>query len=119
MSAHDSAVGDDRAPDRYTGHGRETIDRMRDLARFMSGGPLAGDRAFWVHCVATALKYHDRAERKGPKDEDIAKMRWYLQMARHAAGTDVDPRASRPGFVPYEQQPVDMEFLAAVQRCTP
>jgi len=55
--SNDSPTGHDRAPDRYSGQGRETIDRMRDLAHEMFTNPKAADEAFAFHCIATALKY--------------------------------------------------------------
>jgi hypothetical protein len=69
----DSVTGFDRAPARYSAHGRETIDRIRDVL---------GDTGF----VAT---------------EDMAKANWYRQMADHVAYGTLDPRAGREGFEPY------------------
>lgn len=88
----DSAVGFDRAPDRYTGHGRETIDRIRDRL---------GDALFVGFCLGNAMKYEDRAGRKDPTEQDLAKARWYRQMAEHVQEGTADPRADRSGFVAY------------------
>jgi hypothetical protein len=106
---NDTPTGHDRAPDRYTGQGRETIDRMRDLAWATGLNP---DEVFGFFCLATALKYHDRAGLKGDADEDLAKMRWYRAMALHAlTGRHPDPRADRPGFVPYSPLPLTPDLL--------
>lgn len=51
------------APERYTGQGRETIDRMRDLAHEVFDDPATADRAFAFYCLANAMKYEDRAGR--------------------------------------------------------
>jgi hypothetical protein len=104
----------ERAPDRYMATGRETIDRMRDLAHVAARkmcGHLAGpedladvaDAFFAYHCEATALKYADRAGLKGDADPDLVKRRFYLDMAAHVRGEGPDPRANRPGFVPYRR----------------
>ena len=102
----DTPTGFDRAPDRYMGQGRETIDRMRDAAgelfeRGLERGLSLGDAAFYVHCVLTAMKYEDRAGRKGDAREDNEKAMWYRRMANHLLGFGPDPRAARPGFQPY------------------
>lgn len=102
----DTAHGFDRAPHRYSAHGRETIDRMRDVAgelfeRAMLHGLEPGDAAFYVHCVLTAMKYEDRAGRKGDAKPDHDKAIWYRRMANHLLGVGPDPRASRPDFQPY------------------
>lgn len=108
----DTTTGHDRAPDRYTGQDRETIDRMRDLAWATCTGT-DPDEMFAFHCLATALKYHDRAGLKGDADEDLAKMRWYRAMALHAlTGEHPDPRADRPGFAPYSVRPLTADVLA-------
>lgn len=88
----DSATGFDRAPDRYSAKGRETIDRIRDDL---------GDEGFIAFCVGNAAKYEDRAGLKGSADEDMKKARWYRTMAAHVRGEGPDPRAERPNFVPY------------------
>lgn len=98
----DSATGHERAPERYMATGRETIDRMRDLAREIFGDPDLADMAFAFHCLATALKYADRAGLKGDADVDRAKADWYSQMVDHVLdGTD-DPRSGRPDFEPWQ-----------------
>lgn len=43
--AADSIDGFDRAPDRYTGDGRETIDRIRDALRAAMADPSNHRRA--------------------------------------------------------------------------
>jgi thymidylate synthase (FAD) len=88
----DSATGFDRAPDRYSAKGRETIDRLRDDL---------GDEGFVAFCVGNAIKYEDRAGLKGSAAEDHEKAGWYRRMAAHVRGEGPDPRSSRPGFVPY------------------
>jgi hypothetical protein len=92
----DTATGFDRRPDRYSGQERETIDRIRDEL---------GDELFIGFCLGTAMKYWDRAGRKGPKDEDLEKADWYAMMAKHVAEPDLhrDPRHKRDDFVPYER----------------
>lgn len=100
----DSPTGHDRAPDRYTTQGRETIDRQRDAAgalfeEAIEAGLDAGDAAFYVHCQLTATKYQDRRGAKGGDDD--GKARWYWAMAAHLLGEGEDPRAGRPDFVPY------------------
>jgi hypothetical protein len=109
--AADTPDGFDRAPARYTATGRETIDRMRDLAHERAAGwyqnaPRAlvehlADVLFAYHCDATALKYEDRTGLKDDAEQDRKKARFYRQMAAHARGEGPDPRSERPGFVPY------------------
>jgi hypothetical protein len=91
---HDSVAGFDRAPDRYSGKGRETIDRIRDFL---------GDGGFVAFCEGNAMKYEDRAGLKGSAEADEQKARWYREMAEHvrSGGASPDPRSSRAGFVPY------------------
>ena len=113
----DSPTGFDRAPDRYTGQGRETIDRMRDLAHTLFGS--GGDRVFAFFCLASAMKYGDRAGRKGSADEDRAKARWYVGMARHVLGRGPDPRSERPGFVPWTPREFSLGELADLWGGTP
>lgn len=100
----DTPTGYDRTPARYD-HARETIDEMRDYL---------GDEVFAYHCEATALKYWRRMGRKGDADEDLAKMRWYQTMALHVrtGGQVPDPRAGRPGFVPYKWQHPSDDMVA-------
>lgn len=82
------------APDRYTGEGRETIDRIRDVL---------GDDGFRAFCAGNAMKYEDRAGRKGDAVGDVEKARWYRQMVAYLDGEADDPRAGRPGFVGYSR----------------
>ena len=101
----DTVDGADRAPDRYMTHGRETIDRQRDLACEQAlGHKRLADMLFAFHCDATALAYEDRNGAKGDPEGDAKKARWYRQMARHVRAPRIhaDPRGDRPGFVPYE-----------------
>ena len=86
--------GFDIAPDRYTGEGRETIDRIRDVL---------GDDGFRAFCAGNAMKYEDRAGRKGDAVGDVEKARWYRQMVAYLDGEADDPRAGRPGFVGYSR----------------
>mgnify|MGYP000609010699 FL=1 len=103
----DSITGHDRAPDRYSSKGRETIDRMRDLAHEMFADPALADAAFAFHCAATAVKYEDRAGLKGDAAVDEAKARWYREMERHALGLGEDPRSGRATFTPWTRHAVD------------
>lgn len=122
----DTPTGFDRAPDRYMGQGRETIDRMRDAAgelfeRATQHGLSIGDAAFYVHCVLTAMKYEDRAGRKGDAREDNEKAMWYRRMANHLLGFGPDPRAraSSPTRGRREPaRPVRTPTGAAMPRCT-
>lgn len=102
----DSPTGHDRAPDRYSGHGREPIDRMRDLAHEMFPNPKAADEAFAFHCIATALKYDDRHGKKDPTEIEEKKLAWYLAMAEHVIDGTPDPRSERADFVPWKREPV-------------
>lgn len=88
----DDATGYNVAPKRYSAHGRETIDRIRDAL---------GDEGFVAYCRGTAMKYRDRAGLKGDADEDVKKAVWYETMAEHVVGNGPDPRAYRVGFAPY------------------
>ena len=98
----DTEVGADRAPDRYMATGRETIDRMRDLAHVLFGDPGLADMAFAFHCLATSLKYSDRAGLKGDATVDRSKAAWYRRMVDHVVGGGDDPRSGRPGFEPWQ-----------------
>ena len=88
----DDATGFHVAPARYSAHGRETIDRIRDLL---------GDDGFAAYCLGTAMKYEDRAGLKGPAEQDRQKAIWYRQMHACVTHGAPDPRAYRDGFVPY------------------
>lgn len=99
----DTPTGHDRIPDRYAGHGRETIDEMRDYL---------GDYVFALHCDATALKYWRRMGKKGDPADDLAKMQWYQAMAAHVRTGSPDPRADRPGFAPYQRRPLSDDVRA-------
>lgn len=107
--APDDATGFNVAPQRYSAHGRETIDRIRDgmirHARGATPRELEADaeRLFKVYCLTTALKYRDRAGLKGSAEEDLSKARWYEEMAASVDGAP-DPRRYRPAFAPYSRQ---------------
>jgi hypothetical protein len=88
----DDAIGTKTAPTRYTGQGRETIDRIRDEL---------GDEGFVAWCKGNTIKYLDRAGRKGSADEDHAKAEFYRLMIAHVQGHGDDPRSKRPGFQSY------------------
>jgi len=116
----DSATGFDRAPDRYTGKGRETVDRMRDraLAAAIALGLEApyipheqtiklADKLFAFACLTHAIKYEDRAGRKGSAEVDVEKAKWWRAMAAHAGGFGPDPRQDRETFEPYEYPAVE------------
>ena len=114
----DTPVGFDRAPDRYMAHGRETIDRMRDRA-FVVAEAYAGavgaadevtnalaDLLFIYHCEVTAMKYEDRAGRKGDEgdeQQDRDKALFYRRMAAHVRGFGPDPRVNRADFMAYRR----------------
>jgi hypothetical protein len=113
----DTATGLDRQPDRYSAHGRETIDRMRDycywkaekIVALRQGGPVMdaralGDELFVAHCELTAMKYVDRLGLKDEVEADSKKAMFYAMMAGHVADDGPDPRSKRPGFVPYQRQ---------------
>ncbi len=111
----DSQTGADRAPKRYMATGRETIDRMRDLARVLFGDPGLADMVFAFHCLATSLKYDDRAGLKGDADVDRAKADWYRRMVDHVVNGGDDPRSARPGFEPWQfTEPVEVGFEGAM-----
>lgn len=104
------------APERYTAHGRETLDRIRDLAERAGellaeawgrpyGAKAMADDLFMFFCRANALKYEDRAGLKGPREEDDAKAAFYRAMIRHVGFGEPDPRSARPDFVPYVRKP--------------
>lgn len=91
----DSATGIDRAPVRYSSHGRETIDRLRDVL---------GDEGFVAHCLGCALKYRDREGLKGEASEDRKKAWFYIQMAMFVRGIGPDPREYRPDHAEYQRE---------------
>lgn len=98
----DSVAGFDRAPDRYSAKGRETIDRIRDHL---------GDEGFAAFCIGNAMKYEDRAGLKGDAADDQAKARWYWAMAAHVMHGAPDPRSDRPGFTSYVRPPAPASRL--------
>jgi len=110
-------AGYDAAPLRYMKHGRETVDRMRDLcretARMAGQGAVFGDSIFATLCSCQALKYSDRLGLKEGGDGDVKKMLWWTSMAQHIAGDGEDPRAGRAGFVSYREQSIDLHQLGA------
>lgn len=90
----DDATGFTVAPVRYSAHGRETIDRIRDVL---------GDTGFAAYCHGAAMKYEDRAGLKGDAEEDRKKARWYRAMMDHVLIGAPDPRAYRAGHEPYRR----------------
>jgi hypothetical protein len=90
----DDATGFNVAPKRYSAHGRETIDRIRDVL---------GDEGFAAYCCGTALKYRDRAGLKGDAAEDLKKAEWYEAMHACVLFGRPDPRTYRAGFQPYQR----------------
>jgi hypothetical protein len=80
---------------------RAHVTLVELFERATQHGLSIGDAAFYVHCVLTAMKYEDRAGRKGDAREDNEKAMWYRRMANHLLGFGPDPRAARPGFQPY------------------
>ena len=95
-------LGFDKAPRRYSAHGRETVDRMRDLCHAEAEGrDIDGDVLFAVACMTHALKYADRKGLKGPAQDNLDKERWRREMSLHALCGTEDPRAYRAGFAPY------------------
>ena len=86
--------GFNAAPDRYTGEGRETCDRMRDFL---------GDEGFAAACASNVIKYTDRRGRKGDAHGDMEKAWWWCRMYLHVQGEADDPRAERPGFAGYSR----------------
>lgn len=112
----DTPTGFDRAPDRYTAKGRETIDRQRDSAHFLAVLHYDGvatpeqenalaDLLFVYHCHMCAMKYRDREGLKDDVDHEQAKAHFYSMMAQHVENPTVvpDPRSNRPDFKPYER----------------
>jgi len=93
----DDNTGFNVAPLRYSRHGRETIDRIRDQL---------GDAGFVAYCRGQVLKYTDRAGLKGDEAEDLKKAEFYGQMADHVErpAEVKDPRAYRKAFEPYVRQ---------------
>lgn len=82
------------APKRYSAHGRETIDRIRDEL---------GDGGFAAYCRGQVIRYTDRLGLKGDEDEDDAKARWYYEMYLHVTTGGPDPRHGREDFQPYQR----------------
>lgn len=113
----DTPDGFDRAPDRYTSTGRETVDTMRDGARSLAAlltdrQPLSptdlGDLLFLYACWTHQRKYEDRLGKKGtPEDaaKDADKARWWREMGAHVANpsNNPDPRANRADYTPYQR----------------
>lgn len=96
-------TGFDRAPDRYTAKGRETVDKMRDECRALGREKgVDGDLLFAAACLTHHMKYLDRV--KNP-DTDPEKAEWWLRMYFHVLKGEPDPRSQRPGFEPYEEAP--------------
>lgn len=77
--------GFDETPAHYD-NGRETIDVIRDSMC---------DIEFAGFCRGNAIKYEQRAGKKGDPSGDAEKARWYRAMAAHVCGYGEDPRAGR------------------------
>jgi len=97
--------GFDSIPARYaTEGGREVVDIMRDMchdfAKEIAEEDL-GDKIFSLVAATHALKYELREGKKGDREGDAEKHRWWSQMRDHAASGLPDPRSGRPGFIPY------------------
>jgi len=92
---NDDPTGFERAPDRYSAHGRETIDRIRDAL---------GDDGFLAFCRGQSMRYRDRLGLKDDAQQDLKKAQWYEAMHSHVLGTGPDPRSTREGFTPYKAQ---------------
>lgn len=94
MQEHDP-VGETTAPSHYARE-RETIDTIRDVL---------GDEGFKAFCVGNAIKYFDRAGRKGDAQEDLKKADWYSVMFEHLRRphAHLDPRCRRVDFEPYSR----------------
>lgn len=90
----DDPTGAVSAPKRYSGMGRETIDRIRDKL---------GDTLFLGFCLGNVIKYTDRAGLKDDAQQDWDKALFYSRMGAHVDGRGPDPRASRKGFVAYKR----------------
>lgn len=124
-------TGFEKAPARYMTNGRETIDMQRDAAHVYAntviehlGLPAAteivrigrrndvADFVFHAHCTLTAMKYSDRAGRKGPALKDHEKRAFYESMANHIENPDTcpDPRWRRADFVPYQRPLPELTF---------
>ena len=115
----DSAVGFDRAPDRYSSEDRETIDRQRDqchvqAVRMIGIGlfpdntsvNMLADAMFTAHCTMCAMKYDDRNGLKDDPGQESSKSKWYQQMRMHVFGGAEDPRSGRDVFEPYKRPPM-------------
>lgn len=74
-------------PPHYTDGPVECIDVIRMAL---------GDARFVAFCLGNAMKYRHRAGLKGDASQDLAKAKWYEQMAAHVEldGVD-DPREKR------------------------
>lgn len=88
-------LGFDKVPDRYSKTGRETIDKIRDSM---------SDEQFIMFCYGQAIRYRDRAGLKGPEEVDMRKADFYVKMALHVQGEELDPRGYRSNHQPYERQ---------------
>ncbi len=123
----DHQLGFEAKPARYEGGGRETVDKMRDNAFTLVEELLAkldlsidlrlrvgtdseaparkviADEVFAYVCETHALKYRDRAGKKGSKEEDLGKADWWEGMELHVLEpeTHPDPRSERDDFEPY------------------
>jgi len=69
-------------PSHYRSGGEETIDKIRRML---------GDERFIGFCLGNAIKYRDRAGKKGDADTDLRKALWYDQMASHVENPMMSP----------------------------
>ena len=88
-------LGFNKAPDRYSAKGRETIDKIRDSM---------SDEAFIAFCRGQAIKYRDRAGLKGSAEQDLEKAKFYIQMANHVKFGTPDPRTYRAEYERYTRR---------------
>lgn len=109
----DNNTGFTSIPTRYaTESGREAIDLIRDSL---------SDEEFVAYCLGNATKYRVRAGKKGNAQIDHEKADFYGQMADHIRDPDItaDPRAARPGFVPYQRVGVPVKLDSRLHDARP
>lgn len=79
-------TGFDATPARYDTGAGEAIDLIRATL---------GDEGFVAYCRGAAMKYRLRAGKKGDRDNDLEKARWYTMMVDHLTRGHPDPRSYR------------------------
>ena len=84
----DTPTGHDRVPDRYTGHGRETIDEMRDYLEYIE----AADPRRLPGEVLKVIEAGTASGKLNPSDRTVAEIK---AMANERVGAD---RASLPAL---------------------